>query len=542
MNLNISSHLITNSRQSGQADSRLLPENLVLFGPPGVGKTSVGKLLAKRLGRPFIDMDETLERQLGQTINSLFLSRGEAGFRQLEAELCSHLACQSNLVVASGGGTLLGAECRASMLASGRVILLTASEQKLADRLLTDPPRPLLNGDLRAELRELLSSRKQIYDLFTFKVDTDEQSADQIVDTILKTVSEQDAPASAAIQSPKPGYEIRLGSGLYYQLDELVAELKLQPPFIIISDSNVGPIYATRLQSALNAALIQFPAGEHNKSIASLERIYRELAKLGMERSGTLIALGGGVVGDLAGFAAATFMRGVRWINLPTSLLAMVDASIGGKVGIDLNQGKNLVGAFHQPSLVISDTDTLQTLPGAEFRSGLMEMIKAAIIADPLLFRWFEENQNSPSRRWLERAIKVKADIVQQDPYESGARAHLNLGHTVGHGLEAASGYARRHGEAIALGTLIEAEIAEDLNVAEEDLAIKIEAVLQRWGLPTQYKGIEPDAILRAMMMDKKKQAGRLRFALPLRVGQVELRENVPEATILKAIERRLET
>ena len=239
----------------------------------------------------------------------------------------------------------------------------------------------------------------------------------------------------------------------------------------------------------------------------------------------------------MTGFAAATFMRGVRWVNLPTTLLAMVDASIGGKVGVDLPQGKNLVGAFHPPSLVISDTDTLDTLPEKELRNGMAELFKAALIADPLLFEWLERENTRPTVRWIERALAVKIDIVNVDPFEHDVRAKLNLGHTVAHGLEAASEFGLSHGEAVAIGLVAEARMAEALGLAGAGLAARIEAVLTRLGLPTRFHKLAVPEVRAAMSSDKKKAGGRLHFVLPVDPGRAEIRQTVPENIILQTLE-----
>ncbi len=534
--------LIAEDNSAGRAPAQLLPQNLFLYGPPGVGKTTVGKLLAERLGRRFIDIDDSIERQHGKSVPSIILDHGEDEFRRIEAEFCTYLACQSNLVMASGGGALLNPDSRTETLASSHVIMLTAEEHELAERLGSDKPRPLLKGNLAVELNHLLNHRSQNYSSFPFQISTSAKSPSQVVEAILNALEDLHESSSFTVRFPKPGYEILVGPGLLFDIGSLVSGLDLQPPFIIISDSNVGPLYAEGLQRSLNAELIQFNAGEENKILGIFHEIAYQLMELGMERSGTLVALGGGVVGDMAGFAAATYMRGIRWINLPTSIIAMVDASIGGKVGVDLGAGKNLVGAFHQPDLVVADTGTLRTLPGEEFSAGLAEVIKAGVIADATLFNWLERSHGSPTRRWLERAISVKVDIVQRDPYESGVRANLNLGHTIGHGLEAASGYTLRHGEAVALGMLIETEIAEKVQLAEEGLSKRIERVLSRWDLPTRFGDMKIGAIYETMMKDKKKRRGDLRFALPCRVGSVQLQANIPDAVVMQAIENRMET
>jgi 3-dehydroquinate synthetase len=237
-------------------------------------------------------------------------------------------------------------------------------------------------------------------------------------------------------------------------------------------------------------------------------------------------------VGDVAGFVASVFMRGVRWVGLPTTLLAMIDASVGGKVGVDLTSGKNLIGAFHPPDLVLAETRALDTLPADEMRSGMSEMVKAASVGDALLFEWLEADGATPTVRWLERALAVKISIVERDPYERGERAALNLGHTVGHALERAMGYAIRHGDAVAIGLVAEARLAERSGLADAGLAERIAAVLSRIGLPTQIDGVTPSEIIGAMSADKKRITGETRFSLPVRPGVVRVGCAVPERLV----------
>jgi len=243
----------------------------------------------------------------------------------------------------------------------------------------------------------------------------------------------------------------------------------------------------------------------------------------GVERSGTVIALGGGVVGDLAGFAAAVFLRGVHWVTLPTSLLAMVDASMGGKTGCDLPQGKNLVGAFHPPSLVLADPQLLKTLPETELRNGMAEVLKHAILGDADLFEHCSSGWPALRQELdpvVRQAMAVKLRIIQEDPYERGERASLNLGHTLGHALEQASDFRLKHGEGVAIGTLAAARLAEQLGLAQAGLSATIEVALDRLGLPTRLPpGLERERILSAMMLDKKRMSGKLRLVLPIRIG-----------------------
>ena len=247
----------------------------------------------------------------------------------------------------------------------------------------------------------------------------------------------------------------------------------------------------------------------------------------GLDRRSTVVALGGGVIGDMAGFAAATYMRGIRWVCVPTTLLSMVDASLGGKTGFDLPQGKNLIGAFYPPKLVLADPQVLETLSQAEFISGLAEVVKHGIIADPELFDLCRYGLNpikADLDRIVKRAMAVKIRIIEDDPYEKGFRAALNLGHTVGHAVELVSRFELRHGEAIAIGMVAEARLAERFHLATEGLSDEIEGVLSNLGLPTGIpRELPREEIIRTMRVDKKKSAKAIRFALPVEIGKVEL-------------------
>jgi len=300
----------------------------------------------------------------------------------------------------------------------------------------------------------------------------------------------------------------------------------------VVCDTNVAAIYGERTcrvlkGSGLEPVSVEIPAGEQHKNLETVASLWERFIGFGLERSSTVIALGGGVTGDLAGFAAATYLRGISWVALPTSLLAMVDASLGGKTGFDLQQGKNLVGAFYPPRLVLADPLTLETLPAAELRSGMAEAIKSGIIADPALFELCSrgaETAQDRMREIISRGMAVKVDLVQADPFEKGPRAALNLGHTVGHALELASGYRLLHGEAVAIGMVIEARLSEALGLARPGLAEEIAAVLQGVSLPVGVPpGLAPADILAGMRVDKKNVAGELRFALPVEIGQVRV-------------------
>ena len=326
------------------------------------------------------------------------------------------------------------------------------------------------------------------------------------------------------------------------QVGAACAALRLGQRCAVITDGNVAPLYSKIICASLEKAgfstsLIVVPAGEKSKAIRTVERCYHQLAEQRLERKSFVVALGGGVVGDLAGFVAATYLRGIPFVQVPTTLLAQVDSSVGGKVGVNLPAGKNLVGAFHQPRLVLCDLDSLASLPDREYRAGLAEVIKYGIIYDAPFFKQLERSigaLNSRDGRVLAKVIarccEIKADVVSQDETESGLRAILNFGHTIGHGLEAISKYGKYlHGEAISIGMVAAADLSRrSMSLGEQDRN-RIERILAQAGLPTrvQLKATEESRLLRAMQLDKKVSEGVIRFVLARRIGSVECGCNV---------------
>ena len=351
------------------------------------------------------------------------------------------------------------------------------------------------------------------------------------------------------------GSRILVGAGL---LDACGAELREALPrrrLAIISDDTVAPLYAARLRAACDApapALFTIPAGEPSKTRKQWSRLTDELLAAGYGRDSAILALGGGVVGDLAGFVAATYLRGIPVVQLPTTLLAMIDAAVGGKTGVDTKAGKNLVGAFHHPVLVVADPRALRTLPLAHLRNGLAEAVKHGVIASPADFVWLASNVASIAReggpadevaeRLVRRNIQIKADVVARDERENGVRKILNFGHTIGHALEAASGFTRTHGECGAIGMVVEARIAHRVGVGDAGLADAIATVLHDAGLPTAVPSSLPDeAVLAATRTDKKARGGAVEFALPAKLGVMAGGERgwgipVPDAVVLEAL------
>ena len=504
---------------------------IFLYGPSGSGKTSLGGVLAEQLRLPFVDLDQEIVKEAGLSIPEIFVQRGEAGFRQVEKSILGQALRESRQVVALGGGALLDPENRQNVEANGQVVCLTASLDQLVQRLGFEPDsRPLLAGDASLRLQKLLAERGEHYASFPIQVDTGNQPLDEIARQVQVKLGE------FRVTGMGDGYDVLVLPGGLDSLGDLIIEHAQSGRVAVVSDANVAAIYGERVVQALRrigltTELVEIPAGEQNKTLETVASLWERFIQLRLDRGSLVVALGGGVTGDLAGFAAATFLRGIPWVAVPTSLLAMVDASLGGKTGFDLKQGKNLVGAFYSPRLVLADPSTLKTLPPAELRSGMAEAIKSGIVGDPVLFGLCSQGWDviwEHMDEIISRSMAVKVDLIQADPYEKGPRAALNLGHTVGHALEQASDYSLLHGEAVAIGMLNEARLSEALSLARPGLAQEIEAVLRGVDLPTRIpSGLEPAFILEAMKVDKKNVAGELHFALPVNIGQVQVRVKV---------------
>ncbi|MGH8145424.1 MAG: 3-dehydroquinate synthase [Rhodanobacteraceae bacterium] len=346
---------------------------------------------------------------------------------------------------------------------------------------------------------------------------------------------------------PAHRYSISIGSGL---LDSAPWHSALRGRHaLIVSDGNVAPLYAQRLRDALTHAsgdsidseTLVLPAGEAHKNLGAASKIFDALSQLGATRDACILALGGGVVGDIAGFAAACWMRGIDFVQFPTTLLAMIDSSVGGKTGVDHPAGKNLIGAFHQPRAVIADLDTLATLPDRELRAGLAEVVKTACIGDADLFDWLEGHVDALLARDTEelthtitRCCQFKAGVVERDEREAGERALLNFGHSFGHAIETEAGYgALLHGEAVAIGMVLAARLSARLGMADGADGERLSALLQRFGLPVSMpRELDADALLARMRLDKKNRAGALRLILWRGIGRAEIVEGVEAAKV----------
>ncbi|MBI3953430.1 MAG: 3-dehydroquinate synthase, partial [Chloroflexi bacterium] len=464
-------------------------------------------------------------------------------------------------IVSTGGGAVLDPANRRLMSQAGLVVCLDARpetiHQRLERHLKLNPrpvPRPLLQGDdPLGRIRSLKASRQAFYDAADVRLETDGWEAEQAISRVMELWAAFQAtgrvPASEApacrVTTPTASYPIYVGWGELEQLPRRLQDAGLPPgPSTVISDDRVAPIYGPQVlprlaEGGFQVELVTVPAGEGSKTLESARRLYDRLVARRAERGHLVLALGGGMVGDLAGFVAATFLRGLPLVHLPTSLLAMVDAAIGGKVAVNHPQAKNLIGAFYQPTLVLADVQALSTLPRRELVEGWAETIKHALIQDPVLLEDMEEQaerllalEPEPTAAVIRRSAAIKAAVVSQDEREAALRLVLNYGHTVGHGLEAAAGYGRYlHGEAVAVGMVAAGRIGVAVGVTPRELAQRQEALLARYGLPTRAPGVDSRRVLEAMSLDKKARGGSLRWVLLQDAGLPVVRDDVPPET-----------
>jgi len=506
---------------------------LFLSGFMATGKSTVGRLLADKTQRPFIDLDARLAARLGTSIPEYFARAGEAAFRDEERQELRRLLAEPFAdrapVVALGGGALLDRAIRLEVLDQAVVVTLAASPAVVARRAGTRSGRPLLDApDPEQRALELLSQRKLAYAEAHAQLATDGKTPGAVADAALAEW-QRDAIAVAAGEQT---YAVEVGRGLVGRLAELSGNA---PVRLLVTDHHVGPLHADKALQALSApartvAEHRITPGEREKHVGTVEGMWRAALAAGFDRQGLFVGLGGGVVTDMTGFAAATYLRGVRWVGVPTTLLAMVDASVGGKTGVDLLQAKNAVGAFWQPSGVLCDIELEATEPARGYVSALAEVVKTALIGDPGLFELLEAEVEGVRRRdpeltaeLVRRSVRVKARVVGLDPREGGLRAVLNLGHTLGHAMEAQAGFERlMHGEAVSLGLVAALKVGERLGLTPAPLRERTVRLLASLGLPTDLSREPLADAARLIALDKKRAGNRIKFVVARELGRVE--------------------
>lgn len=543
-------------------------ERVVLIGPTGSGKSSIGRLLAMLLRWQFLDLDEEIMRISGMSVPEIFAREGETGFRDRETAALEAVTLRRRIVVATGAGIVERAGNRALLHVNSRVVALLASPETIWNRLLQQAgspteigrQRPMLAGSAPLRrLHELSARRAPFYALADETLVVEDLSPTEGAARIAASLVGRGMLPGGSVESTclhvqtqqGPGYDIVVGWSAITTLPERLTRLGVPKRVHIIADDTVGALYEPPLLTALEDAgfaplVCRVPPGESSKSSARLDAIYDWLAARHAERNEAILALGGGVVGDLAGFAAATWLRGVPLVQVPTSLLAQVDASIGGKVAINHHQGKNLIGAFYPPRLVLSDPALLMTLPDRQYIEGLAEVVKHGVALDAEYFAALERSATALLRRdpaALTRAIAgsaaIKAGIVQEDEREGerDGRILLNYGHTIGHALEAVTGYGSwLHGEAVAAGMSVAARLGVRLGVTPAEVVERQEKLLTYLGLPTSLEGVSVNALIGAALWDKKVRQGAVRWVLPTALGRSAVVGDVPLEDVREAL------
>ena len=567
--------------------SALGPRSIVLVGMMGAGKSTIGRRLAARLGLPFLDADTEIEAAASLTIPEIFERHGEPHFRDGEARVIGRLLEGPPVVLATGGGAFLREETRRHIATKAVSIWLKADADVIMRRVRRRADRPLLQtADPDGTVVRLLGEREPLYAKADLTIWSRDVPHDQIVEESLEALRAHlcgaDAPRqpsdvasnemTAPLKQSDPiiidvslgdrAYDIVIGRDVLQSLGTRIAGLRPGARTAIVTDRTVAKHWLPRAEASLAqagiaATRIVVDDGEISKTYVGLERVIEGLIAARIERNDLVVALGGGVVGDLAGFAAAILRRGVDFVQVPTSLLAQVDSSVGGKTAINSPQGKNLLGVFHQPALVVADTAVLDTLSPRQFRAGYAEVAKYGVIGDEAFFSWLEKNhadifRGGPAREHaIATCCRAKAAIVLRDERESGERALLNLGHTFGHALEAATGFSDRlfHGEGVAIGMVLAAEFSAKLGMIGEADAVRITRHLAEVGLPTHLQDIagfaqeglaDADLLMALMAQDKKVTRGKLTFILLEAVGRAVIAKDVEPSLVRDFLKTKL--
>jgi 3-dehydroquinate synthetase/shikimate kinase len=497
--------------------------NIILTGFMATGKTTVGKLLAEQLKYEFVDTDDLIVERSGQTVAEIFREKGEAAFRRMESEIAQELGQKEGFVVSTGGRLMLDPSNAAALSRRGRVFCLVATPEEILQRVESDTQvrRPLLEVSNPIErIVDLMQNREEDYGRFPQMV-TSQKTPDEVTRNMVG-IFQANPDLRLSITAPDVRYEFIVGGGILPFVSQLAG---IGGPVAVITDSNIGPLYA---QSCGHTdAVISVPPGQQHKTLTTVQSICEELVAKGFDRSTTVIALGGSVISGLAGFVAATYMRGIDIVQCPTSLLAMADT---------------------RPKAVIVDVATLQSLSPREFASGMAEVIKHGLIGDTDLFNKIEngtwirkDGELQPPLEDLQtlvaRAIQVKINIIQEDPFDRGRRAVLNLGHTFAHAIEIVTDHAVRHGDAVAMGLVAAANLTARLGHGTAELQNRIESALESTALPTRIPAdVNPQRLLEVMASDKKKKAGRLRFVMLRDIGDVFVTDKVDREAVIETL------
>lgn len=563
-----------------------LPPRIVLTGFSGTGKTAVAPLLAERIGWTVVDTDRVVEEMAGRSILEIFREQGEEAFRHLESDAIRQATGKANVVVSTGGGAILSVANRRLFAEAGFIVCLEARPETIHSRLASRSDvealdRPLLaTADPLLRIRDLKASRQHLYALADWTVNTDGLSPEAVVEEIMRayeayaesalgvtgrveamaaeyvvaparTLHAVPEGAACVVRTALRDYPVFVGWGTLSTLGDRLCAAGLNGFAYVISDEQVWHHLGDEIRSTLRSAGVEFdsrtvPPGEASKTLESAQGLYDWLIEGKAEREHTIVAVGGGVVTDLGGYVAATYARGLSLVHVPTSMLGMVDAAIGGKVAVNHPLAKNMIGVFYQPRFVYADPAVLRTLPPREIRSGLGEAIKHGMIADERYLAFLEKNVDAVLRldpdvleRLVRDSVAIKAAVVSEDEFEmTGRRSLLNYGHTLAHALESTTGYARfRHGEADGIGMMAAASISVRMGLLDPGVMERQRKVLELYGLPTRADGIDRARVEAAIALDKKVRGKRVRWVLLEDIGRAVLRDDVPVEIVSAALD-----
>jgi len=505
-------------------------KQVVITGFLGTGKSSVGRCLANKYGVRVLDVDAEVERRSGCTVAAIFEHDGERRFRELESDVF-RTACTSSIdVVVTGGGTLLSEENRACLAERHAIYCLRADLCHVQQRLCGAGDRPLLEGDVERRIRVLHEARRATYEQWD-----QVEAGTRTVPDVARDIANRAGLSRAGVMEigSTRRSEVHVEAGIIGSVAARALALSGTTGALIVTDSTVDKLGITESLAdhlravGLDAHQATVPEGEASKSLQSLETLYGHCLRHGFDRSMTVIGLGGGMITDLAAFLAATYMRGVRLILVPSTLLAQVDAAIGGKAGVDVGGAKNMAGSFYPADQVLIDPTLLKTLPLNRIAEGAAEVVKIGLVRSASLFESIEKLERVSEFRertdLVREAVMLKLDIVNQDPREHGIRAVLNFGHTVGHGVEAALNFEMPHGYAVAIGMVAEARMAAGLGLCDASVPNRLESILMRFDLPVTMPEVARDTVWQYMAHDKKRTTEHMRFALPTGIGRAKV-------------------
>jgi shikimate kinase/3-dehydroquinate synthase len=541
-------------------------KNIAIIGFSATGKTAIARKVAERLNWIFVDTDDEIVKLSGKAIPEIFGEDGEENFRRLERQVLQRACQKEGAVIATGGGAITDPKNQDLLYQTSVVICLEARPDTIyrrlhQDNLYSDSPvvRPLLAGDnpLR-RIKELKAKRQAYYAIADWTVHTDNLTVDEVSGEVVrgwqyvtkhKVEQFPELDLACRVHTSSSDYPVFVGWGIVEQLGEKMKHAGLSGTANIISDETVFSIYGDAVKKSLikaGLAVNSFvvPPGEASKNISEAMKIFNQLIERRVERTDVIVALGGGMVGDLAGFVAATFLRGLPWLQVPTSLIAMTDASIGGKVAVDHPKAKNLIGAFYQPLIVLADVQTLTTLPSRELISGWAEVIKHGLILDAELLKLLDNNakdlielKHDISAKVIAQSAAIKCRVVSEDEKETGIRTILNYGHTVAHGLEAATNYVHfLHGEAVAIGMMAAAKLSHRLNLLSAKAVEYHKSILGKFGLPLDCSGVALEDVMAAMELDKKVKDRTIRWVLLKDIGHAVIRTDISQKDVLKVL------